>query len=152
MSASSLSRGLSDDAQSYPHAPNPSGAYSADKPAACIKNESSSDAIIAYGDQPLPNAGRASKKKWESIRLVAPADLRAEEATDKKPDGIYAWMVIAACFISLMLSIGINDAYGVYQQHYQLNEFPSETATLVSWIGTVQFLIMCVGGVFSGFL
>ncbi|KAJ2657206.1 hypothetical protein IWW48_004622 [Coemansia sp. RSA 1200] len=51
-----------------------------------------------------------------------------------------------------MLSIGINDAYGVYQQHYQLNEFPNATTALISWIGTVQFLIMCVGGVFSGFL
>ncbi|KAJ1906097.1 hypothetical protein LPJ81_001538 [Coemansia sp. IMI 209127] len=51
-----------------------------------------------------------------------------------------------------MLSIGINDAYGVYQQHYQLDEFPNATTTLISWIGTVQFLVMCIGGVFSGFL
>ncbi|KAJ2788169.1 hypothetical protein GGI15_000190 [Coemansia interrupta] len=91
-------------------------------------------------------------EKDGAIMFVAPADLRAQEATDKKPDGAYAWMVIFACFISLMLSIGINDAYGVYQQHYQLNEFPNETATLVSWIGTVQFLVMCVGGILSGFL
>ncbi|KAI7834661.1 major facilitator superfamily domain-containing protein [Kickxella alabastrina] len=78
--------------------------------------------------------------------------MRAQEATDKPADGAYAWMVIFACLISLMLSIGINDAYGVYQQHYQLNEFPDETATLISWIGTVQFLVMCFCGIFSGFL
>ncbi|KAJ2727203.1 hypothetical protein GGI07_000087 [Coemansia sp. Benny D115] len=91
-------------------------------------------------------------EKDSAIRFVAPADLRAQEATDKPPDGSYAWMVIFACLISLMLSIGINDAYGVFQQHYQLNEFPNETATLISWIGTVQFLVMCLGGLFSGFL
>ncbi|KAJ1929870.1 hypothetical protein FBU59_007008, partial [Linderina macrospora] len=51
-----------------------------------------------------------------------------------------------------MLSIGINDAYGVFQQHYQLNEFPDVSTSLISWIGTVQFLVMTLGGVFSGFL
>ncbi|KAJ2782075.1 hypothetical protein H4R18_002495 [Coemansia javaensis] len=88
----------------------------------------------------------------EWVPTVAAADLRAEQATDRPRDGPYAWTVIAACFISLMLSIGINDAYGVYQQHYQLVEFPEATATIISWVGTVQFLVMCVGGVFSGFL
>ncbi|KAJ2550264.1 hypothetical protein EV175_004141 [Coemansia sp. RSA 1933] len=90
--------------------------------------------------------------RWEKVGFIAPADTRATEATDKQPNGAYAWMVVFACFISLMLSIGINDAYGVYQQHYQLDEFPNSTAALISWIGTVQFLVMCVGGVFSGFL
>ncbi|KAJ1995063.1 hypothetical protein GGI25_001292 [Coemansia spiralis] len=90
--------------------------------------------------------------KWKEVDFFVLADQHAEEATDKPPDGLYAWMVSAACFVSLMLSIGINDAYGVYQQHYQLNEFPQATTTLISWIGTVQFLIMCLGGVFSGFL
>ncbi|KAJ1889000.1 hypothetical protein LPJ66_008278, partial [Kickxella alabastrina] len=48
----------------------------------------------------------------DSIRFVVEADMRAQEATDKPADGAYAWMVIFACLISLMLSIGINDAYG----------------------------------------
>ncbi|KAJ2765128.1 hypothetical protein IWQ56_004222 [Coemansia nantahalensis] len=92
------------------------------------------------------------KAEWAAVEFVAPADLRAETATDKPCDGPYAWAVIFACFVSLMLSIGINDAYGVYQQHYQLTEFPDATATIISWVGTVQFLVMCVGGVLSGFL
>ncbi|KAI8320713.1 MFS general substrate transporter [Martensiomyces pterosporus] len=93
-----------------------------------------------------------AKPKWDAVQFVAAADLRAEEATDKQPNSLYAWMVIVACFFSLMLSIGINDAYGVYQQHYQLNEFPHATTAIISWVGTVQFLIMCLGGVLSGFL
>ncbi|KAJ2232898.1 hypothetical protein H4R99_002694 [Coemansia sp. RSA 1722] len=152
MSASPLTRRSSDAIELYPRVTSTSEADVADKHRHYAKSKTSHDAIVTYGDPQPALAGGASKGKWEAIKVVAPADLRAEEATDKKPDGIYAWMVISACFISLMLSIGINDAYGVYQQHYQLNEFPNETATLVSWIGTVQFLIMCVGGVFSGFL
>ncbi|KAJ2160362.1 hypothetical protein GGF46_002310 [Coemansia sp. RSA 552] len=89
---------------------------------------------------------------WDAPEFVAPADLRAKEATNKPPDGVYAWAVVFACFVSLMLSIGVNDAYGVYQQHYQLTEFPDASAGLISWIGTVQFLMMCAAGVFSGFL
>ncbi|KAJ2336959.1 hypothetical protein GGI00_000534 [Coemansia sp. RSA 2681] len=90
--------------------------------------------------------------KRNTVQFVAAADLRAENATDKDPDSLYAWMVIFACLISLMLSIGINDAYGVYQQHYQLTEFPNATTAIISWIGTTQFLVMCVGGILSGFL
>ncbi|KAJ1733420.1 hypothetical protein LPJ61_001567 [Coemansia biformis] len=101
---------------------------------------------------PTAASVRAAKPGWEAPAFVAAADLHAEAATNKPRDGPYAWAVIFACFISLMLSIGINDAYGVYQQHYQLTEFPQATTTIISWIGTVQFLIMCVGGVFSGFL
>ncbi|KAJ2819510.1 hypothetical protein FBU31_005505, partial [Coemansia sp. 'formosensis'] len=93
-----------------------------------------------------------TEAKWNAVQFVAAADLRAENATDKNPDSPYAWMVIFACLISLMLSIGINDAYGVYQQHYQLTEFPDSTTAIISWIGTTQFLVMCVGGTFSGFL
>ncbi|KAJ2338242.1 hypothetical protein GGF43_006923, partial [Coemansia sp. RSA 2618] len=100
----------------------------------------------------VDEAVNAHESKWATVEFVAAADLRAKEATDKQPDGAYAWTVIFACFISLMLSIGINDAYGVYQQHYQLTEFPEATTAVISWIGTVQFLVMCLGGVFSGFL
>ncbi|KAJ2136096.1 hypothetical protein IW136_004030 [Coemansia sp. RSA 678] len=113
---------------------------------ASIANDIDDKALIVDG------ASADHKTKWATVEFVATADLRAEEATDKPADGAYAWMVIFACFISLMLSIGINDAYGVYQQHYQLTEFPEATTAVISWIGTVQFLIMSIGGVLSGFL
>ncbi|KAJ2451948.1 hypothetical protein EV183_003253 [Coemansia sp. RSA 2336] len=103
-------------------------------------------------DASTPTAANAHQAPWHKVELVASADLRAELATNKPPEGAYAWMVIFACFISLMLSIGINDAYGVYQQHYQLTEFPDVSTAAISWIGTVQFLVMCLGGIFSGFL
>ncbi|KAJ2707895.1 hypothetical protein H4R19_004860 [Coemansia spiralis] len=113
--------------------------------------QAADDAVTASsgaGEAPA----HSGKPEWATLEFVAPADLRAEATTDKPRDGPYAWAVIFACFVSLMLSIGINDAYGVYQQHYQLTEFPDATTTIISWVGTVQFLVMCVGGVFSGFL
>ncbi|KAJ1877323.1 hypothetical protein LPJ57_004004, partial [Coemansia sp. RSA 486] len=121
MSASPLTRRSSDAIELYPRVTSTSEADFVDKHRHYAKSETSHDAIVTYGDPQPALAIGTSKEKWEAIKAVAPADLRAEEATDKKPDGIYAWMVIFACFISLMLSIGINDAYGVYQQHYQLN-------------------------------
>ncbi|KAJ2460998.1 hypothetical protein GGI03_005147, partial [Coemansia sp. RSA 2337] len=108
------------------------------------------EACLEIGDNAEPDV--VTGTKWNAVQFVAAADLRAENATDKDPDSLYAWMVIFACLISLMLSIGINDAYGVYQQHYQLTEFPNATTAIISWIGTTQFLVMCVGGTFSGFL
>ncbi|KAJ2443133.1 hypothetical protein GGF42_006739, partial [Coemansia sp. RSA 2424] len=91
---------------------------------------------LERGDNSYLNMGSSSSNagpelaidtKRNEVQFVAAADLRAENATDKDPDSLYAWMVIFACLISLMLSIGINDAYGVYQQHYQLTEFPNAT-------------------------
>lgn len=105
----------------------------------------------SFEEQEKPATTAVCKGRERPAFAVA-ADSRGEDATDKPTNGMYAWMVIIACAIALMLSIGINDAYGVYQQQYQLNEFPEASATLISWIGTVQFLVMCLGGIFSGFL
>ncbi|KAJ1888938.1 hypothetical protein LPJ66_008307, partial [Kickxella alabastrina] len=83
------------------------------QPRAQLDKEKSAT-IDVYGSKHtgLKPAQIADGGGLDGIRFVVEADMRAQEATDKPADGAYAWMVIFACLISLMLSIGINDAYG----------------------------------------
>ncbi|KAJ2896833.1 hypothetical protein GGI21_005006, partial [Coemansia aciculifera] len=51
-----------------------------------------------------------------------------------------------------MLSIGTTTTYGVYLQEYKLVEFPDASSSFLSWIGTLQFSMMCFFGIGVGVL
>ncbi|KAJ1818126.1 hypothetical protein LPJ75_001526, partial [Coemansia sp. RSA 2598] len=50
-------------------------------------------------------------------------------------------------FSNLMLSIGAITSYGVYLQEYKLVVFPNASSSFLSWIGTLQFVMMCFFGI-----
>ncbi|KAI8322441.1 MFS general substrate transporter, partial [Martensiomyces pterosporus] len=68
------------------------------------------------------------------------------------PDSAYSWLVVLGSFFSLMLSIGVTTTFGVYLQEYKLHEFPTASSSLLSWIGTFQFSLMCFFGIGVGIL
>ncbi|KAJ1961716.1 hypothetical protein GGI12_003088 [Dipsacomyces acuminosporus] len=99
----------------------------------------------------------ASEKDIANVETkVTPesADIESEQHSNQPPppDTIYSWIVVLGAFFSMMLSIGMTTAYGVYLQEYKLVEFPKDSASLLSWIGTLQFSIMCFTGIGVGVL
>ncbi|GAA5903492.1 hypothetical protein JCM6882_006562 [Rhodosporidiobolus microsporus] len=67
------------------------------------------------------------------------------------PDGgLRAWMNVAGGWLILFSTFGNVNAWGVYQAYYQLYRYPRETASAISWIGSVQlclfFLMALVAG------
>ncbi|KAJ2109368.1 hypothetical protein IW146_006397 [Coemansia sp. RSA 922] len=84
----------------------------------------------------------------EKTRDVEPPAPASPPATDTK----YGWLVVLGCFFALMLSIGTTTTYGVYLQEYKLVEFPDAASSLLSWIGTLQFSMMCFFGIGVGVL
>ncbi|KAJ1999684.1 hypothetical protein GGI04_004463 [Coemansia thaxteri] len=78
----------------------------------------------------------------------APASISSPPATDTK----YGWLVVLGAFFNLMLSIGTTTTYGVYLQEYKLVEFPDTPSSFLSWIGTLQFSMMCFFGIGVGVL
>ncbi|KAF9101619.1 hypothetical protein BGX29_005442 [Mortierella sp. GBA35] len=69
------------------------------------------------------------------------------------PDGGYGWVVVGVCFLSNFSIFGIMLSWGIFQQLYKDEVFPNGgqgVATAISWIGTLMFGIMHIGGgVFS---
>ncbi|KAJ1814069.1 hypothetical protein LPJ56_004960, partial [Coemansia sp. RSA 2599] len=62
-------------------------------------------------------------------------------------DSKFGWLVVFGSFFSLMLSIGTTTTYGIYLQEYKLVEFPNASSSFLSWIGTLQFVMMCFFGI-----
>ncbi|KAJ2641154.1 hypothetical protein GGF44_002248 [Coemansia sp. RSA 1694] len=86
-----------------------------------------------------------ASEKPHGIEAPVPA---SPPAADTK----HGWLVVVGCFFALMLSIGTTTTYGVYLQEYKLVEFPDASSSLLSWIGTLQFSMMCFFGIGVGVL
>ncbi|ORX70364.1 MFS general substrate transporter [Linderina pennispora] len=67
-------------------------------------------------------------------------------------DTLRGWLVVAGAFIYFMMSIGCVNSYGVYNQEYQINEFPHVPSSTLAWIGTMQFGTIGFLAVGSGIL
>ncbi|KAJ2851879.1 hypothetical protein J3B02_003523 [Coemansia erecta] len=96
---------------------------------------------------------KTSAEKQQS----APGDhVATENASAIKPphnlDSKFGWLVVFGSFFNLMLSIGTTTTYGVYLQEYKLVEFPNVSSSFLSWIGTLQFVMMCFFGIGVGVL
>ncbi|KAJ1662716.1 hypothetical protein EV178_005667 [Coemansia sp. RSA 1646] len=73
------------------------------------------------------------------------------KSMEEKPiDGAYGWaVVVSGCFM-LMFSMGCVNSYGAYQTYYHLNQFPNESVSTLSWVGTLQFGVMNIFGIPAG--
>ncbi|KZT64725.1 MFS general substrate transporter [Daedalea quercina L-15889] len=63
------------------------------------------------------------------------------------PDGgVKAWMQVLGAFFLLFNSWGIFNTYGAFQTFYERDLLSSNTASAISWIGSIQgFLLLLVG-------
>ncbi|KAJ2808624.1 hypothetical protein H4R20_000758 [Coemansia guatemalensis] len=68
------------------------------------------------------------------------------------PDTLEGWIVVLGSFLVLMLSVGTINSFGVYLQEYHLEVFSTTPTSTISWIGTLQFSIMCLFGIGAGVL
>ncbi|PIA13039.1 MFS general substrate transporter [Coemansia reversa NRRL 1564] len=88
---------------------------------------------------------------------VEPLYVYNEEGGHKKisvppPDTLEGWIVVLGSFVVLMLVIGTTNSFGVYLQEYKLEVFPTVSSSTISWIGSLQFSIMCLFGIGVGIL
>ena len=67
------------------------------------------------------------------------------------PDGgARAWLQVLGSFITFSNLWGFTFAFGSFQTYYELTYLQSQTASNISWIGTVSTFLLIVGGVISG--
>lgn len=70
---------------------------------------------------------------------------------EKTYDGsLVAWIQCAGAFVLMMNSWGIVSSFGVFQTFYHGSLLSAESASNVSWIGSLQTFLLIFGGVVSG--
>ncbi|KZV64893.1 MFS general substrate transporter [Peniophora sp. CONT] len=68
-----------------------------------------------------------------------------------QPDGgLLAWTQVFGAFLLTLNSGGVLNAFGAYQTFYETNLLASQSPSAISWIGSVQGLLLLVCGVLAG--
>ncbi|KAJ2401399.1 hypothetical protein GGI23_001424 [Coemansia sp. RSA 2559] len=94
----------------------------------------------------------ATSQEEDRAAYVKPRWWENKSLEEKPIDGAYGWAVVASGCFMLMFSMGCVNSYGAYQTYYHLNQFPNESVSTLSWVGTLQFGGMCIFGIPAGIL
>ncbi|KAG0199960.1 hypothetical protein BGX28_006867 [Mortierella sp. GBA30] len=63
----------------------------------------------------------------------------------------YGWVVVFAAFFSQMISMGVCNVYGVYQNYYFTNTFKDSASTFqLAWVGSLAIMALDIAGPFTG--
>ncbi|EIW75310.1 MFS general substrate transporter [Coniophora puteana RWD-64-598 SS2] len=71
-------------------------------------------------------------------------------ALDHPEGGWAAWCTVLGAFLVQMCSYGYTNSFGVYQEYYTTTFMTNESASVISWIGSVNAFLFELGGVAAG--
>ncbi|KAJ3574979.1 hypothetical protein NP233_g1396 [Leucocoprinus birnbaumii] len=84
----------------------------------------------------------------------AKADGSITKIEIQKPDfpegGLRAWAVVAGAFFVQTCGFGYTTSFGVYQDFYTRTYITSDNPSTISWIGSVNALLVISGGLVTG--
>ncbi|KAJ7067277.1 major facilitator superfamily domain-containing protein [Mycena amicta] len=73
------------------------------------------------------------------------------DMADEFPDGgLRAWASVFGAFMINFSCYGVVTSFGVFEQHYSVNQLKDEPLSNISWIGSLQLCLVLLLGCFSG--
>ncbi|EMD35761.1 hypothetical protein CERSUDRAFT_138483 [Gelatoporia subvermispora B] len=92
----------------------------------------------------------------DNEKVIGVEDTLVQATVTAAPDfpegGLRAWMTVAGAWLALFATYGYLNAFGVYQDYYTRIYLNNTTPSAVSWIGSFQFFVPLVIGMFAGHL
>ncbi|KAJ7731319.1 major facilitator superfamily domain-containing protein [Mycena maculata] len=74
-----------------------------------------------------------------------------QEAEFPDPDGgLRAWGTVFGAFMINFSCYGVITSFGVFEQHYSVNQLKDEPLSTISWIGSLQLSLVLLMGCVSG--
>ncbi|KAJ3546416.1 hypothetical protein NM208_g2018 [Fusarium decemcellulare] len=71
-------------------------------------------------------------------------------AIEDEHEGLDAWMQALGAFLIYTATWGLLSAYGSYEKYYETALLASTPSTTIAWVGTLQGVILIMGGVVTG--
>ncbi|EIN13004.1 MFS general substrate transporter [Punctularia strigosozonata HHB-11173 SS5] len=81
---------------------------------------------------------------------VEPAAPAPPPALDFPDGGFRAWLTVCGSWFALFATFGYINAFGVYQDYYTRIYLNNVSASTVSWIGSFQFFVPLIMGLWAG--
>ncbi|KIW20131.1 hypothetical protein PV08_00706 [Exophiala spinifera] len=124
-----------------------------------LKRQSSNAAHVVRPldlDWQLPPLGGGwippgSSSSMVDAAIQAPANLTPEKGDEPPPNGgVLAWMQVAGAFFLYFNSWGTLNTFGVFQTYYETSGRLDQSASNISWIGSLQAFLATLVGVVTG--
>ncbi|OCK84024.1 MFS general substrate transporter [Lepidopterella palustris CBS 459.81] len=71
-------------------------------------------------------------------------------AEDTPKEGVKAWLQATGSFLVYVATWGLLSAYGSYQSYYETTLLAHTRTDKIAWVGTVQGVLLILGGVVTG--
>ncbi|KAF9193668.1 hypothetical protein BGZ50_007244 [Haplosporangium sp. Z 11] len=117
----------------------------------CTKSESYPSPSLAQQDSELTISNEKSHtdEDVDVEQASAAIDPLDEPAVVDGP--LQGWVVVFAACLSQMISMGISNIYGVFQNYYYTNAFKDTASTFeLAWVGSLCIMALDLAGPFSG--
>lgn len=100
----------------------------------------------------LPTTGKYSGNSLDGHDKAPPAVLGkySKYAGDPPDGGAKAWSVILGASLTTFASFGYINMWGVYQDYYERVLLPDSGPSAIAWIGSIQYALMFIPGLFIG--
>lgn len=72
------------------------------------------------------------------------------DVDDAFPEGGRGWTVVAGSFMCTACTFGLVNSWGVFQSHYQEVILPDVNPSTLAWVGSVQYSLVFMPGLFAG--
>ncbi|KAI1100192.1 major facilitator superfamily domain-containing protein [Jackrogersella minutella] len=109
------------------------------------------------GDNPSVQLtiGAPKLREGSETGVTLPAESESEPRDEVKPSlppngGSMAWLQVSAAFALYWNTLGLLNGFGAFQTYYEEVLLSHESASAISWIGSVQIFFLMAGGVFFG--
>ncbi|KAI0205153.1 MFS general substrate transporter [Astrocystis sublimbata] len=73
-----------------------------------------------------------------------------EKANGAPDGGAKAWGVVAGGLINYIATFGLLNSFGTFQTYYENELLPHESASTISWIGSIQLFLLFATGIVLG--
>ncbi|KAJ7766713.1 MFS general substrate transporter [Mycena metata] len=86
---------------------------------------------------------------------IVPKDPTGLNSEERKPPafpegGFQAWATVAGAFLVLFCGLGYSYSFGVFQEFYTRDYLSQSSASAISWIGSVNSLLLIAPGLITG--
>ncbi|KAM7222516.1 putative major facilitator superfamily transporter protein [Rhypophila decipiens] len=133
-----------------------------DSPATSSSSSSLKEKAQLESTQPPPQSKqtrsqKSSRSQKSTTKSTSPDGHHPKDESnvphhhEPNPDGgLQAWLQVLGSTIILVLTWGLINTFGVYQEYYESTLLPSSSSSQISWIGSVQASFLFLVGVISG--
>ncbi|KAL2800525.1 putative monocarboxylate permease [Aspergillus keveii] len=75
---------------------------------------------------------------------------RSQNATEDSREGLGAWLLALGTCLVYTATWGLLSAYGSYEKYYETTMLSSTPSTSIAWVGTLESVILILGGIVTG--